>query len=109
VLSGSLASNDLRWSSDACVGVVLAAEGYPGVYEIGKPLSGLDSLPKDTMAFHAGTTKQEGVAVTSGGRVLTVVGRGASLADARSKAYAAAKGVTFEGAYHRSDIADFTK
>jgi phosphoribosylamine--glycine ligase len=109
VLSGNLASIDLRWSSDACVGVVLAAEGYPGVYEIGKPLAGLDSLPNDTMAFHAGTTKQEGAAVTSGGRVLTVVGRGASLADARSKAYAVAKDVTFEGAYHRSDIADFGK
>ena len=109
VLSGNLSSLDLRWSNDACVGVVLAAGGYPGVYEMGKPLAGLDTMPSDTVAFHAGTTRQGDVAVTSGGRVLTVVGRGASLADARDKAYAAAEGITFEGAYHRSDIAAFAK
>jgi phosphoribosylamine--glycine ligase len=109
VLSNNLANIDLRWSSDACVGVVLAAGGYPGVYEIGRPLTGLDSLSSNTMAFHAGTIKLDGVTATSGGRVMTIVGRGASLADARGEAYAAIKDVDFEGAYHRSDIASFGK
>jgi phosphoribosylamine--glycine ligase len=109
VLSGNLNSIDLRWSGDACVGVVMASEGYPGTYDVGKPVAGLDSLPADTVVFHAGTTKQEDIAITSGGRVLTVVGRGASLATARDKAYTAAKGVSFEGEYHRDDVAHFAK
>lgn len=109
VLSGGLESLDIRWSPDACVGVWLASEGYPGPYETGLPVTGLDALPAGTMAFHAGTAMHDGELVTSGGRVLTVVGRGPDLATARRRAYAGAQAVHFNGAFYRTDIAEFAR
>ena len=105
VLGGELAGLELRWSPDACVGVVVASGGYPGTYETGKTITGLDAMPEDVVAFHAGTTAQDGTSVTSGGRVLSVVGRGKDLATARRQAYAGAAAVHFDGAFHRGDIA----
>ena len=107
VVSGDFAALELHWTADACVGVVVASAGYPGAYETGKAVVGLDALPDDVVAFQAGTAAKEGATVTSGGRVLTVVGRGSDLASARQRAYAGVAAVHFDGAFHRGDIAGF--
>ena len=88
-------------------GVILASGGYPASYPKGLPISGLDGARNDdTIVFHAGTTRNDaGEIVTNGGRVLTVVGLGDSIADARAHAYTAADCITFEGAQRREDIA----
>ncbi|MFN8536131.1 MAG: phosphoribosylglycinamide synthetase C domain-containing protein [Thermomicrobiales bacterium] len=88
------------------VGVALTSGGYPGPYEVGLPITGLDTVGDDALVFHAGTTAgPDGGPVTNGGRVLTVVGRGPDLAAARAQAYAAADKITFPGRYLRRDIA----
>ncbi len=87
------------------VGVVLAAAGYPEAARTGEVVSGLDLLDPSILVFHAGTRRDaDGSLRTSGGRVLTLVGRGASLAEARHSVYAAVPGVHFAGMQHRSDI-----
>ena len=109
VLNGGLEQLDLRWSSDATVGVVVASAGYPGPYETGMAINGLDALPDGVLAFQAGTTTKDGGLVTSGGRVVTLVGRAPDMATARARAYAGAEAVSFDGAFHRSDIASFAQ
>ncbi|GIW04296.1 MAG: phosphoribosylamine--glycine ligase [Thermomicrobiales bacterium] len=90
----------------AAVGVVLASGGYPGPYQTGVPISGLDHAPEDVLVFHAGTRRAaDGRIVTAGGRVLTVVGVGPDLATARERAYAGVERISFEGAHWRRDIA----
>jgi phosphoribosylamine--glycine ligase len=107
-----LAVNDNRlgalkveWSSDACVGVVMASGGYPGSYKTGFPISGLDDLDKDVIAFHAGTRLEGDKVVTSGGRVLAVVATGKTIAQAREKVYNNVSRINFEGCHYRKDIA----
>jgi phosphoribosylamine---glycine ligase len=96
-----------EWEEGAAVGVVLASGGYPGPYETGLPIAGLDALGPDALVFHAGTgADPDGGPVTSGGRVLTVVGRGPTLADARARAYADAERISFPGRHYRRDIAE---
>jgi len=96
----------VEWSRDACVGVVMASGGYPGSYKTGYPISGLDEMDKDIMVFHAGTKLGEkGEVLTSGGRVLAVVARGKSLAEAREKVYNNISRIKFEGCHYRKDIA----
>ena len=107
VLAGELDSLRLQWSPDACVGVVMASGGYPGPYESGVSISLPDVLPPETLLFHAGTAGEDDGVVTNGGRVLTAVGLGASMAEARQRAYSAAATVSFDGAYYRRDIAAF--
>ena len=104
VNNGTLDGRGIEWSDDACVGVVMASGGYPGKYETGLPITGLDDLDEDILVFHAGTARKEGI-VTSGGRVLTVVGRGANVEEARARAYANVPRVHFEGCHYRTDIA----
>lgn len=94
-----------RWQSGACVGVVLASAGYPDAYTTGHPISGLDALPDGGLVFQAGTTWGDGATVTAGGRVLTAVARGESMAAARALAYETAASVSFAGAFYRHDIA----
>ncbi len=107
VADGDLDPASLRWSEDVLCGVVVVSGGYPLAYATGHPIEGLGDVPPDTLAFHAGTRQREdGAVVTDGGRVLTVVGRGASLAEARERAHAGAASISFEGARHRSDIGD---
>ena len=104
--AGRLAEVELEWRNEAMVGVVLASGGYPGPYETGKPIAGLDTVDPEALVFHAGTRlDDEGGVVTSGGRVLTVVGRGATLAAARAVAYANAARIEFAGRHYRTDIA----
>jgi phosphoribosylamine---glycine ligase len=84
--------------------VVIASGGYPGNYEKGKEISGLDQLSSDIIVFHAGTTYSKGKYYTSGGRVLNVTALGSTLREAREKVYQAIDTITFEGAYYRRDI-----
>ena len=96
----------LEWREEAAVCVVMASGGYPGKYETGKPISGLDSVTgmKDVVVFHAGTAKKEGRIVTSGGRVLGVTALGLGIETAIEGAYEAVGRITWEGEYHRNDI-----
>jgi len=94
------------WRPEAACGVVLASEGYPGPFARGKAITGLDALDPDILAFHAGTRREaDGRLVTSGGRVLTLVALGPTVAAARERVYANVGRVRFEGARHRTDIA----
>lgn len=105
VASSRLSEVEVRWSDEACVGVVLASGGYPGTYEIGFPIEGLDDLDADVLVFHAGTRRSDdGALVTAGGRVATIVARGATLADASEKAYRNVEHIRFEGMHYRRDI-----
>ncbi|MFC2034485.1 phosphoribosylamine--glycine ligase, partial [Chloroflexota bacterium] len=104
---GDLNRVKVECSEDACVGVVMASAGYPCNYKTGFPITGLDDLDKDIMVFHAGTKtgSKAGEVLTSGGRVLTVVARGKTIAEAREKVYNNIPRIHFEGCYYRKDIA----
>ena len=105
VVNNRLHEADLRWSNDACVAVVLASGGYPGDYETGLPIDGIDDVDPDVRVFHAGTRRRDdGTLVTSGGRVLTVAATGATMEAAREKAYRNAERIRFEGVHYRRDI-----
>ena len=98
----------LRWSDDAAVTVVVAADNYPGAPRTGDPIEGLEELPgaPTTYVLHAGTALDgDGVLVSAGGRVLSVVATGATLAQARQRVYEAVAGIELPGSHHRSDIA----
>ncbi|MBB6636028.1 phosphoribosylamine--glycine ligase [Cohnella thailandensis] len=103
-INGRLHDIEISWSDEAAVCVILASGGYPGSYPKGFPIKGLDNVG-DALVFHAGTAEKDGEIVTSGGRVLGVVGRGADIAQARAKAYEAADRIHFEGKQNRTDIA----
>jgi phosphoribosylamine--glycine ligase len=107
VIDGHIADLELRWSNDSTAAVVLASAGYPSVYAIGKPIAGLSDTIDSTMVFHAATAELDGQTVTNGGRVLAAVGLAATLAEARTLAYQAVNAISFDGAQHRKDIADF--
>jgi phosphoribosylamine--glycine ligase len=105
-LDGRLDGVTLEWTDEACVGVVMASGGYPGKYETGLPVTGLDALGEGLIVFHAGTKPGDnGEVLTSGGRVLTVVALGKDLEDAREKVYANISRINFKGAHYRTDIA----
>ena len=103
--AGQLAPIELEWSPGAAVGVVLASGGYPEAYRTGFPISGLDAVDPDVLVFHAGTREQDGAVLTAGGRVLTVVGLGGTIAEARARAYDNIRRISFTGSYYRTDIA----
>lgn len=96
----------LDWDDRACVCVVCAAGGYPGKYESGLEISGLDEAGKmeDVVVFHAGTKLESGKVVTSGGRVLGVTGRGSTIKEAIDTTYQAISKIHFEGMHYRRDI-----
>ncbi|MGH9041148.1 MAG: phosphoribosylamine--glycine ligase, partial [Acidimicrobiia bacterium] len=98
----------VEWRDDACVTVVMASEGYPAAPRTGDPILGLEAAGEveGVTVFHAGTSRnEEGEVVTSGGRVLNVSGLGASISEARTRAYAAAERISWPGAQYRRDIA----
>jgi phosphoribosylamine--glycine ligase len=104
--TGTLGAQELKWRPEASVCVVMASGGYPGNYDKGKVIHGLDtagSMP-NVKVFHAGTRQQGEEIVTSGGRVLGVTAWAADLASARTGAYAAVESIQFEGAHWRTDI-----
>ena len=103
--SGDLAGVKLEWSPDACVTLVLASGGYPGKYETGVRIHGLDDVPEDVLVFHAGTRADGDDVVTAGGRVLNLSARGRDHAEARERAYAAARLIDFENVHYRTDVA----
>lgn len=98
----------VEWDPRPAVCVVMASQGYPGKYELGKPIAGLDEVSRmaDVKVFHAGTKVDNGRAVTDGGRVLGVTALGDTLADAKKRAYEAVSKISFKGAHYRTDIAD---
>ena len=105
VVVGTLAGVTPVWRKEACVGVVMASRGYPGQYQTGKPIRGLERIPPEAVVFHSGTRLEGGVPVTAGGRVLTVTALGDDLDEARRRAYSALSHINFEGATFRHDIA----
>ena len=103
-LRGELAGATLEFSDSVALGVVLAAGGYPLDYAKGEEISGLAEAQPDTRVFHAGTERRGSRVVTAGGRVLCVVGMGASVAEAQQRAYARADAIDWKGLYCRRDI-----
>jgi phosphoribosylamine--glycine ligase len=97
-----------QWDERPAVCVVMASEGYPGKYERGQPIRGLDEAGKlpDVKVFHAGTKAKDGQIVTDGGRVLGVTALGGSISSAKLQAYRAVKSIRFSGAWCRKDISD---
>jgi phosphoribosylamine--glycine ligase len=108
VCDGKLDTVDLKWDPRPAVCVVMSSGGYPGSYEKGKVIEGLDEAAKlkDVVVFHAGTARRDGKIVTNGGRVLGVTALGDTIAAAQARAYEAVDKIRFEGAYCRRDIAD---
>ena len=106
-LEGKLSETAIEWTNDACVGVAMVSGGYPATYETGFAISGISQAKEAALVFHAGTRlADDGIgAVTSGGRVLTVVGSGASWAEASKRAYSSIENISFAGGFYRRDIA----
>jgi phosphoribosylamine--glycine ligase len=105
-VDGRLEGIEVKWNSMAAVCVVMASGGYPGSYEKGKAISGLEAFDgvSDVKVFHAGTAAKDGRIVTSGGRVLGVTAWAPDLAAARARAYEAVERIQFEKAHYRRDI-----
>ena len=103
---GRVSDGDFRWSNDAAVTVVLASGGYPGAYETGKQIFGLEEADamENVVVFHAGTTRRDGAYYTAGGRVLGVTARGADLPTAIERVYSACAKIRFDGMHYRKDI-----
>ena len=106
-IEGRISDGDFKWSKDASVCVVMASGGYPGTYEQGKRIDGLDEAGAvdGVKVFHAGTSKRDGVYYTAGGRVLGVTARARDLDMAVERAYEACSKIEFAGAHYRKDIA----
>jgi phosphoribosylamine--glycine ligase len=104
-LDGKLGEQTADWDQRAALGVVMAAGGYPASYAKGRQISGLGSADSDTQkVFHAGTAQSDGDVVTSGGRVLCVVGLGNSVGEAAAESYDAVAKIRWDDAYFRRDI-----
>ncbi|MBI3649287.1 MAG: phosphoribosylamine--glycine ligase [Actinobacteria bacterium] len=106
-VEGTLSSYKAHWTDEVSVTVVLASGGYPGEYRTGMPIAGLEAAGEvdGVVVFHAGTKERQGRVVTAGGRVLAVSALGATLAEARARAYEAVERISFEGMQYRTDIA----
>jgi phosphoribosylamine---glycine ligase len=106
-IDGRVSEGDFRWSNDSSVCVVVTSGGYPGTFDSGKRITGLEEAARmeGVKIFHAGTTRRDGVNYTSGGRVLGVTARAPDLGVAVTRAYEAVSSIGFEGAHYRTDIA----
>ena len=106
-IEGRVSEGDLKWSRDPAVCVVLSSSGYPGAYETGKKITGIEEADRveGVKVFHAGTILRDGSFYTAGGRVLGVTARGADLAQAVAGAYAGVARIHFDGMHYRKDIA----
>jgi phosphoribosylamine--glycine ligase len=105
-IDGTLDEMQMEWTDEPAVCVAIASGGYPGSYEKGKVINGLETVAKmdNVMVFHAGTAKKDDSIVTSGGRVLGVTALGNSIENAIKRAYEAVDKISFDGAYCRRDI-----
>jgi phosphoribosylamine--glycine ligase len=103
---GRLADAQVNWADDHALTVVMASNGYPGAYSKGSQIRRLEELPEDSrhMVFHAGTATRDGSIIASGGRVLNVTARGATLGEARDAAYAMVDAIDWPGGFCRRDI-----
>jgi len=106
-IRGGLSRFRLEWDPRPSVCVVMASKGYPGDYEKGKVIKGLDEVARmeDLFVFHAGTALQDGEVVTNGGRVLGVTGLGENIREAIERTYQAVRKISWEGVHYRTDIA----
>jgi len=106
-IDGRTSDGDFKWSPDAAVCVVMSSGGYPGIFEQGKRIDGLEEAAAEqgVKVFHAGTSKRDGIYYSAGGRVLGVSARAADLETAVARAYEACGKISFAGAHHRTDIA----
>jgi phosphoribosylamine--glycine ligase len=106
-IEGRVSEGDFKWSPDASVCVVMSSGGYPGTYEMGKRIDGLQEAGaiEGVKVFHAGTSKRDGAYYTAGGRVLGLTARARDLNTAVERAYAACAKIHFDGAHYRKDIA----
>jgi len=106
VAEGRLDQMQVNWADDHAITVVMAANGYPGSYAKGTEIKGLDTLTEDSMniVFHAGTTEKDGAILATGGRVLNVTARGATLAEARARAYGMVEQIDWPQGFCRKDI-----
>ena len=105
VSTKTLKDIDIQWKDEHVACLVLASQGYPGSYEKGKVITGIDQVDEDIVIFHAGTAiNQNGELVTNGGRVLNICAYGQTLEETRDKVYQAAKTIEFDGKYYRKDI-----
>ncbi|MFA0782083.1 phosphoribosylamine--glycine ligase [Fervidibacter sacchari] len=106
VIDERLHEVDVRWKDGACICVVMASAGYPGAYEKGKVITGIEEAEGEegVIVFHAGTAMKDGQLVTSGGRVLGVTAIGRDFAEATEKVYKAVSKIHFDGAHYRRDI-----
>ena len=102
--SGALDQIELQWDRRPALGVVMAAHGYPLHPRKGDVVHGLPQPAEDAVVFHAGTQRQDGTTVTSGGRVLCVTALGDTVKQAQQRAYDVARGIGFDGAQYRKDI-----
>jgi len=107
VIDGTLDKKPIEWETKACVTTVMASGGYPGDYEKGHVISGLDDVGNEVTVFHAGTKLADGKVVTAGGRVLAVTACGEDFAEARRRVYDNINRIGFVGAHYRRDIALF--
>jgi len=103
---GQLSDARVNWAEDHAMTVVMAAKGYPGAYETGSVIKGLEEVAEDSfhMVFHAGTAQADGRLVAAGGRVLNVTARGATLREAADRAHAMIDRIDWPGGYYRRDI-----
>jgi len=103
---GMLEDEKANWADDHAITVVMAAKGYPGAYQKGSVISGLETLPKDSknICFHAGTKTSDTVLMADGGRVLNITARGGSLKEARDRAYAMTEKIDWPDGFYRNDI-----
>ena len=104
-IDGTLTPETMKFKNKHAITVVVASGGYPGSYEKGKEITGLDKVPSDIIVFHAGTEKKDGKIVSNGGRVLTVTTIADSLKEARDKVYKGLESISFDKGFYRKDIA----
>ena len=95
----------LKWKNKSAVNVVITSGGYPGTYEKGYPITGLDEVSDDTLIFFSGVKKEKETLLTNGGRVLSLTALGNDLQDAQEKVYKEVKKISFSDSYYRTDIA----
>lgn len=103
-ITGNLDSMHFSFSNKTAITVIIASGGYPGSYEKGKEITGLDDLSDNITAFHAGTKYENGKYYTNGGRVLNITALGNSFQEARERVYGEIDRISFEGAHYRRDI-----